>query len=75
MELPDDASVVTVCGAGKTSLIAALQLQKRGIQALSLAGGMKAWSLAWNNTEMAVPDSKACVIQDYKVIVCNFEKE
>ncbi len=63
VDLPDDAPVVTVCGAGKTSQIAAQQLQKRGIQALSLAGGMKAWSLAWNNTEVAVPDSKTCVIQ------------
>src|SRR5947209_16445613 len=40
---PSDVPVVTVCAAGKTSLIAAEQLAARGIQALSLDGGMKAW--------------------------------
>ncbi len=56
VELPGDKPVVTVCAAGKTSLIAAQQLQTRGIEALSLEGGMKAWSLAWNSAEVPVPD-------------------
>ena len=51
---PGDIPVVTVCAAGKTSLVAAEQLQARGIQALSLEGGMKAWSLAWNIAEVPV---------------------
>lgn len=47
--LPPDQPVVTVCGSGRVSLTAAETLAgKRGIQALSLRGGMKAWSLAWN---------------------------
>src|SRR6266516_920579 len=35
----------------------------RGIQALSLDGGMKAWSLAWNIAEISLPSSQARVIQ------------
>jgi glyoxylase-like metal-dependent hydrolase (beta-lactamase superfamily II) len=55
--------VVTVCGAGKTSLIAAEHLQARGVQARSLKGGMQAWSLAWNAAELTLPGSAARVIQ------------
>jgi len=47
--LPPDQPVVTVCGSGRVSLTAAETLaEKRGIHALSLRGGMKAWSMAWN---------------------------
>jgi len=63
VELPGDVPVVTVCGAGKTSLIAAEQLQARGVRARSLKGGMQAWSLAWNAAEVGVPGSAARVIQ------------
>lgn len=34
VELPDDRPVVTICGAGVTSMIAADQLRARGLQAL-----------------------------------------
>lgn len=61
--LPDTQPVVTVCAAGRTSLIAADLLRERGIEALSLDGGMKAWSLAWNTAEVPVPGSSARVIQ------------
>ena len=61
--LPGDELVVTVCGAGKTSLVAASQLQARGKRALSLEGGMQAWSLAWNSAEVPLPGSAARVIQ------------
>jgi hypothetical protein len=54
---------VTICGEGVTSLIAAEQLRARGFEALSLAGGMKAWSLAWNSAEVSMPGSQARVIQ------------
>ena len=57
------APVVTVCGAGKMSLVAAEQLRRHGVTAISLAGGMKAWSLAWNLAAMSVPGSRATVIQ------------
>ncbi len=63
VDVPADRPVVTVCGAGKTSLIAAAQLRDRGIQAVSLAGGMKAWSLAWNLAEVPLATSRARVMQ------------
>lgn len=62
-EAPAGIPVVTVCGAGKTSLIAAEQLRARGVAARSLVGGMKTWSLAWNSAEVPVPRSDASVIQ------------
>jgi len=54
-DLPLNTPVVTVCNLGKTSAIAAEQLRDRGLEAFSLAGGMKAWSLAWNSAEVPVP--------------------
>ena len=48
--------VVTVCAGGKTSLIAAGLLQKKGFDVYSLVGGMKAWSLAWNTAKISFPD-------------------
>lgn len=52
IDLPRDRPVVTVCGAGITSRIAARELAARGYSTLSLQGGMKAWSLAWNEAEL-----------------------
>jgi glyoxylase-like metal-dependent hydrolase (beta-lactamase superfamily II) len=63
VKLPTDQPIVTVCGAGHTSRIATEQLVERGFHALSLEGGMKAWSLAWNTAEIAVPESAVRVIQ------------
>jgi len=63
VELPADQLVVTVCGVGRTSQIAAEQLQARGVRALSLEGGMQAWSLAWNTAEVHFDDRTARVIQ------------
>jgi glyoxylase-like metal-dependent hydrolase (beta-lactamase superfamily II)/rhodanese-related sulfurtransferase len=63
LNLPIGAPVVTVCGAGNTSLVAAEQLRARGIDARSLVGGMKAWSLAWNVAEVSLQDPAATVIQ------------
>jgi glyoxylase-like metal-dependent hydrolase (beta-lactamase superfamily II)/rhodanese-related sulfurtransferase len=63
MEFPSDGPVVTVCAVGKTSLVAAQHLQARGIEACSLEGGMKAWSLAWNTAEVPVHSSHVRIIQ------------
>jgi glyoxylase-like metal-dependent hydrolase (beta-lactamase superfamily II)/rhodanese-related sulfurtransferase len=63
VNLPTDQPVVTVCGVGKTSQIAAEQLRARGVRALSLEGGMQAWSLAWNTAEVPLDDRSARVIQ------------
>jgi glyoxylase-like metal-dependent hydrolase (beta-lactamase superfamily II) len=62
-DLPGRLPIVTVCGAGKTSAIAADQLRERGLQAVSLDGGMKAWSLAWNTAEVPIEGSRARVVQ------------
>jgi glyoxylase-like metal-dependent hydrolase (beta-lactamase superfamily II)/rhodanese-related sulfurtransferase len=48
LALPADRPVVTVCEAGKVSKVAAALLAARGLEAYSLEGGMRAWSLAWN---------------------------
>lgn len=63
VDLPEDVPVVAVCAAGRVSMIAASQLRARGFEARSLAGGMKAWSLAWNSAEVSVPGSEAQIIQ------------
>lgn len=48
--------VVTVCGMGRTAAIATHMLRARGIEALTLEGGMRAWSLAWNTAEVMIAD-------------------
>src|SRR3989442_4378656 len=55
--------VVTVCAAGKTSMLAAERLRARGLDAVSLEGGMRAWSLAWNTAEVPCPGSSARIVQ------------
>ena len=54
---------MTVCNAGRVSQTAAEMLADRGFDARSLAGGMKAWSLAWNAADVPLSDSSARVIQ------------
>ncbi|GBD33702.1 MAG: hypothetical protein KatS3mg081_1676 [Gemmatimonadales bacterium] len=43
-----ESPVVVVCNRGRTSMVAVELLRKQGIPAVSLRGGMQAWSLAWN---------------------------
>jgi glyoxylase-like metal-dependent hydrolase (beta-lactamase superfamily II) len=63
LDLPEGTPMITVCGRGRSSAVAAEQLRRQGHEALSLAGGMKAWSLAWNTAEVPVPGSGAEVVQ------------
>ena len=65
--LPSDVPVVTVCNSGYTSKIASKQLKVRGIEALSLEGGMQAWSLSWNTADVPLPNSSVEVIQIRRV--------
>ena len=60
---PLDRPVVTVCNAGRVSQTAAEMLAGRGFDARSLAGGMKAWSLAWNTADVPLSDASVRVIQ------------
>ena len=49
-------AVVTVCGVGHASAKAAeILVAQRGIPAMTLRGGMKAWSLAWNTAALSFP--------------------
>jgi len=46
--------VVTICAMGNTAAIATDLLRARGVEASTLEGGMRAWSLAWNTAELTV---------------------
>lgn len=61
--LPLDRPVVTVCNAGRISQTAAGILSRRGFDARSLIGGMKAWSVAWNSAVVPLADPSARVVQ------------
>ncbi len=67
ISLPTDVPVVTICNVGHVSQIASEQLQARGIEAHTLEGGMRAWSLSWNTAEVPLPGSSAKVIQFRRV--------
>lgn len=56
VNIPEYATVVTVCAAGRTSMIASEALRKKGVEAYSLQGGMKAWNYAWSTAELNFPD-------------------
>src|SRR5512145_160737 len=60
---PPDRPVVTVCNAGRVSQTAAEILAGRGFDARSLAGGMKAWSLAWNLADVPLSDASVRIVQ------------
>lgn len=46
--------VVTVCGMGATAAKATGLLRARGVQAMTLEGGMRSWSLAWNTAQTTI---------------------
>ncbi len=46
--------VVTVCGMGATAAKATDLLRARGVHAMTLEGGMRAWSLAWNTAPTTI---------------------
>jgi glyoxylase-like metal-dependent hydrolase (beta-lactamase superfamily II)/rhodanese-related sulfurtransferase len=58
VDIPENSTVVTVCAAGRTSIIASKALQERGVNAYSLKGGMKAWNYAWNMAELNLDNVK-----------------
>jgi glyoxylase-like metal-dependent hydrolase (beta-lactamase superfamily II) len=60
---PENSTVVTVCAAGRTSMLASELLARRGIRAYSLEGGMKAWNYAWNRAEVNFSNAKVIQIR------------
>ena len=46
--------VVTVCAVGRTAAIATHLLRANGVEALTLDGGMRSWSLAWNTAQTTI---------------------
>jgi glyoxylase-like metal-dependent hydrolase (beta-lactamase superfamily II) len=63
VQVPPNVPVVTVCGMGRASVIAARQLEERGVDVMSLEGGMRAWASAWNQADVPVRESTAAVVQ------------
>jgi glyoxylase-like metal-dependent hydrolase (beta-lactamase superfamily II)/rhodanese-related sulfurtransferase len=63
LELPPDRPVVTVCNLGRMSAVAAEHLKARGVHAISLEGGMKAWSLAWNTAQISLSSGTTQALQ------------
>jgi len=53
LDLPP-GPVVTVCGVGRTAAIATRLLRAKGVEALTLEGGMRSWSLAWNTAQATI---------------------
>lgn len=63
LKVPEGIPVVTVCAFGRASRKAADLLAQSGIPALSLIGGMQAWSSAWNVAEIRLGLPEAELIQ------------
>jgi len=65
IQLPENMVVVTVCAAGRTSQIASEALREKGLDAVSLEGGMKAWNYAWNTAQ--ITNNNVTIIQVRRV--------
>jgi glyoxylase-like metal-dependent hydrolase (beta-lactamase superfamily II)/rhodanese-related sulfurtransferase len=63
VEVPQGSTVVTVCAAGRTSLLASSLLQRKGVSAYSLEGGMKAWNYAWNTATIEFANSQVIQVR------------
>ncbi len=55
--------IVTVCGVGRTAAIATDLLRANGVEALTLEGGMRAWSLAWNTAQTTISGCKVVQVR------------
>ena len=59
----ESTPVVTVCGVGRTAGRATELLRAQGVNALTLEGGMQAWSTAWNTADMTVGDCEVVQVR------------
>ena len=55
--------VVTVCEVGRTAAIATHLLRASGVEALTLDGGMRSWSLAWNTAQTTISDCQVVQVR------------
>src|SRR6266571_864212 len=55
--------VVTVCGVGRTAAIATELLRANGVETLTLDGGMRSWSLAWNSATTTISGCKVIQVR------------
>lgn len=55
--------VVTVCGVGTSAAIATDMLRARGVDALTLEGGIRSWSLAWNTAQTRIYGSEVIQVR------------
>src|SRR5256886_1255340 len=62
LQLPP-GHVFTVCGVGRTAAIATHLLRANGIEALTLDGGMRSWSLAWNTAQTTISDCQVVQVR------------
>ncbi len=62
-DAPKDRPVVVVGSLGRTAPGAVEPLRKRGYEAVSLIGGMRAWSLAWNRADVPFIEGDVKVVQ------------
>lgn len=61
--IPSNTPIVTVCAAGRTSMLAAERLREKGYEVYSLQGGMKAWNYAWSAAELFFDNGNIKIIQ------------
>lgn len=63
-ELPRDRPIVAVCNVGRTSKLAVDVLRRHGLDAVSLAGGIRGWSLVHTEAPLSLRSApNATVIQ------------
>ena len=55
--------VVMVCGVGRTAAIATELLRANGVETLTLDGGMRSWSLAWNSATTTISGCKVIQVR------------
>ncbi len=53
LDLPAGPAVI-VCAVGRTAAIATDLLRANGVEAMTLDGGMRSWSLAWNTAQTTI---------------------
>lgn len=59
--------IITICGKGNDSRMAARQLQNHGLNAVSLQGGLTKWMSVFNKIELPINDKELKIVQFRRV--------